>query len=644
MKKIFSGGTVKECLEKACEELKIDIDKINYEVIEEKKSFFKSKASITVSMEEKNKIEDLTNGSVKVENGKIIVKSPKIGGKPCMVTTTEHVKLLVDGVVRNGTIQLTEDNNIEIIYEENIASRSINISTNTNKMEAYLSIEYISKKIYSLSDKAEGIKINLDTLVKEEISPPKYTSMEIEMELKKNNIVFGIIKDAILKLEKGEGKNVLCAKGENAVDGKDDILELKFDSNLDDKKYEEDDIGNIDYKSIGIVESTDKDSILAVLIPGDYGKDGRDIKGNIIKHKEGKKINLKVGAGCSLKDPNTVVAAIKGKPCVKNNTFFVYEVHEVRNDIDMSTGNIKFVGDIVIYGSVKEDMEVEAGNSVLIYNDVERSKITSKGDTTIRGSIISSKIIGGGQDVIILNMLSELEALRDNLKMLIETTEEIKKYNLLGQDRTDGQIIKVLIETKFKAISKLSFSLMTKLRMHSEDYKKERLIDLIKGKLLGIAPINIKHYSELDEILNCIIEKVEIFKNRLSIPVSVNINYCQDSIIKSSGDIILTGKGEYVSDITAKRKIIFSEEKSVARGGILKADEEIRCRVVGSPSGASAITKLVVNESGHIWIDIAYENTAFIVGTREYIITEPSKNVHVYLDDKSDIVVDKILL
>lgn len=643
MKKIFNAENVKECLDKACEELNIDISKIDYEVIEEKKGFFKSKASISVVIGERDKIDDGINGSARVENGKIIIKNPKTGGKACSVTTGK-VKLLVDGSIKDGIVQLMEDNKIEIIYEENIPSRNINISISENKMEVYVSIEYVSEKIYSLRNKDEDNKINLDAFVKEEIFPPKYTSAQIETELKKNNIVFGIIKDAIMKLEKDGGKNILCARGESAVDGKDDILELKFGNSFDDKKYKEDDIGNIDYKSIGIVQSTDKDSILAVRIPGDCGKDGKDINGKIIRHKEGKKINLKVGVGCLLKDTNTVVATTKGKPCVKNNTFCVYEIYELQNDIDMSTGNIKFVGDIIIYGSVKEDMEVEAGNSVLIYKDVEHSKILSKGDTIIKGNIISSKIIGGGQDVIILSMLGELIALRDNLKMLIETIEEIKKYDLLGQDKTDGQIIKVLIETKFRKISTLSFGLITKLRINSEDYSKEKLIELIKGKLIGISPVNIKHYSELNELMDCIVEKIDIFKSRLSIPVSVNINYCQDSTIQSSGDIVLLGKGEYVSYITARKKIIFSKEKSVARGGILKADEEIRCRIVGSSSGSSAITKLIVNESGHIWIDIAYENTVVIIGTKEYTISEPSKNVHAYLDDAGDIVVDKILL
>ncbi len=57
---------------------------------------------------------------------------------------------------------------------------------------------------------------------------------------------------------------------------------------------------------------------------------------------------------------------MEGKPCVKSNIFYVYQVHEVKGDVDISTGNITFVGDVVVQGSVKEGMKVEAGNSVEI--------------------------------------------------------------------------------------------------------------------------------------------------------------------------------------------------------------------------------------------------------------------------------------
>lgn len=602
---------------------------------------FKKKASVLVTAEEKNNQESC-DGTIKVQDGKIIVKNPENGGKSASVVTSEHINIIVDEVPMKGKAYIREENKIDVITEDRDASRDISISTGIGSMEAYISIEYVPKVMYILRDIPESNTAVLEEAVKEKIYPPKFSTQDVMGELKKAGIVYGIKEEEIPKYLENGCKNVIIAKGDMPEDGKDDALECRFDSGFSNKIFAEDDNGTIDYKSIGEIKAVAKGSILAVRIPGCEGKDGKDIKGKVIKHKLGKKIKIRAGMGCILKDENTVEAAAEGKPCIKNNTFYVNEIYEIKSDVDLETGNIKFIGDIIIYGSVKEDMKVEGGNSVLIYKNTEHSKIVSKGDIEIRGSVIASDIAGGGKDVIKLSILENLNSLYENFKSLTDTVEQIQKYNLVGQDKSDGEIIKGLIETKFRVIPRISLRLITQLKLENQNDAEEELVNLLKGKIIGLAPINIKHYGELYDIVNCIKQKIEIVESGLSLPVNVKINYCQDSNIQSSGDIIFTGKGEYVSNITSNRKIIFSQAKSVARGGILKAGEEIRCRLVGSPS--SVPTKLIVEQKGHIWADNVYCNTKFVIGSREYIFETPSKDVHAYLNDKCDITVDKILM
>ena len=40
----------------------------------------------------------------------------------------------------------------------------------------------------------------------------------------------------------------------------------------------------------------------------------------------------------------------------------------------------------------------------------------------------------------------------------------------------------------------------------------------------------------------------------------------------------------------------------------------------------------------------AYYNTKFIVGEKEYLLEEPSRNIHAYLDSDRELVVDKFKL
>lgn len=222
----------------------------------------------------------------------------------------------------------------------------------------------------------------------------------------------------------------------------------------------------------------------------------------------------------------------------------------------------------------------------------------------------------------------------------MDTVLEIKRFNLLGKDASDGEIVKALIENKFKVIPKLCINIIRdNLLDNCED---NEVVIAIKDKLVGLAPLNIKHFGEIDDIISLLSMKSENMKNTLSLPVTVNISYCQDSTIQSSGDVIFTGKGMYVSNVIANNNVYFNSDRTIARGGTIKAKSEIRCKTVGSSGGVT--TKLIVGAKGHIWAEVAFQNTIFVVGGREYLLETPSKNIHVYINESGDLMVDKLLL
>lgn len=652
MEKLFTATTLEECLELASKELNVDSEKIIYKIVEEKKGFFRKSITISAStIEDEDKSEDENkniniNGSIKVSGGKIIVKDPQSGGNPATVIPSKGLTLLVDGEEVQTKMSVYEKSNIEVQFPSETPSRELSINISDNKMEAYANINYKPQQVFTLEEAEEGNSLFLKKKISEEIWPPLYNLSEIKEQISKCDITYGIIEENLNKcLEKKSVYALLIAKGNEVVNGEDDVLQIKFEVDKDLKKLVKQDTGNIDFKSIGSVSAVHKGDVLAVRYQGKEGKEGKDVKGNVIRCKAGKKLTLKASQGCSLKDENTVIAAIDGKPCIKSNAFYVYQIHEVADDVDVKTGDIKFIGDIIIKGSVKEGMKVESGNSIEINRDVERAEIIGRGNISIKGNLIFSKVIGGGENVERLKYIEVLNAFNSSLKELLVTIEEVKKFNLLGYGTTDGKIIKVLIENKFKNIPKLCLSILTesiKNRDDNADPLEEDLLREIRGKLMGLSPINIKHYSELDLLLTLLDKKIEVLKNDLLMPVDVSISYSQDSVVKSSGNVYITGKGMYVSEIEAYTAIYFTAEKSVVRGGMLKAKQEIKCKEVGSTGGVS--TKLIVNETGHIYANVAYQNTLFVVGNRESVLDEPAKDIHVYLDHDGEIVVDKFKL
>lgn len=526
------------------------------------------------------------------------------------------------------------DNSSSIVDNDkySISSRYLDINISGNGIEAYVTVTYSSHK--------ENMTENDD---KAKNKVPLYTLKELRDALDKAGIVYGIIEENLEKCLNENGvSNILIARGEEPIDGTDDILDIKFDIDKDIRKLNEDKRGRIDFKSIGAVSEVSKGDILAVIIPGNSGSDGRDIKGKSIRCMEGRQIKLRNSQGCEIVNENTVVATISGKPCIKNNAFYVYTVHEVPGDVNIKTGNIMFLGDIVVLGSVREGMKVISGNSVTVHQNVLDAEIKSRGDITLKGNVISSNINAGGEDTEKLKEIEVIDSFVKCMNDMITAIEEIKKFNLLGYDVSDGQIIKILSENKFKSTAKLCMNIIAHIikSRQNDNSQGEKLLTLVKDKLIGLAPLNIKHYSELFELVNAANERLEYLRSSLAIPVNVKLNYCQDSTVSSSGDIVISGRGSYVSTIYAQGNVYFTEEMSIVRGGSIKADAEIRCRTVGSLGGVT--TKLMTGEKGHIYAVTAYENTIFSVGGREIILDYASKNVHAYLDNNYELVVDKL--
>lgn len=655
MKKIFEETSLEKCLESASKEFNVPKDNLTYNILEEKKSFFRKKVVVEIEVledfisekeelkseirEEKQEIKE-SDGTVTVRDGKLIIKNPSEKGEPAIIRGGKNVKVLLNDQEVQGEIEIFENSKIDVSFEKNEPCRELKIYISEDSLEAYGQVLYVPQIIYKLKDKEENKSLILEAEVVKKIYPPKYNVEELKRELSNNKVVYGIIEENLKECVENNNR-ILVAKGKDAINGRDDEIEIKFKTTGDLSNLKEDKVGNIDFKSIGAVDAVSKDYVIAVRHKGTKGENGIDITGKVLKCKSGKKLNLKAGHGCLLKDEDTVVSAMAGKPCIRNNIFYVYQLHEVKADVDISTGNIKFIGDITIHGNVKEGMEVECGNELIIEKDVERANIKAKGNINIKGNIVASKICGGGEDVKKIKTLKDLKDINESISNLVMAVDEIKMYNLLGQNKKDGEIIKLLLENKFKMIPRLCINVIADMNMQSDGYVEDELVTLIRTKLLGISPINIKHYSELNLILECIKNKISDLESGLTLPVNVNISYCQDSNIQSSGDIVISGKGEYISDITANGSIYFLQERSVARGGCLKSKNEIKCRVVGSVAGVS--TKLQVEGHGHIWVDIAYHNTIFKVGPREYILDTPSKNVHAYLKD-GDIVVDRLML
>ena len=77
-----------------------------------------------------------------------------------------------------------------------------------------------------------------------------------------------------------------------------------------------------------------------------------------------------------------------GKITELNNRVNIFQVHELFGDVDLTTGNIEFNGDVIIHGNVMEGMSIRATGTVTVDKVVEAAYIDGKKGVILRGGVL----------------------------------------------------------------------------------------------------------------------------------------------------------------------------------------------------------------------------------------------------------------
>lgn len=307
---------------------------------------------------EENKPQD---GYVSIIDNKIIIKDPINNGKKAKIIPGPEIILKINNERVVKKCEICSSDNIEFEFEVNNAKRKLDIRTSVDKLTATVDIEYIPSEVLKLKDKEEALTIELESEIQEKVFPKRFSEEELIEGIKAKGIVNGIIDEnmSVASME-SEVTGLIIAQGKAAVDDEDDEIKYFFQvskSNL----LEESSDGSIDYKSIGHVKPILQGQVLCQLIKGKEGVDGVDIFGNVLKKKPGKRLRLGAGEHTAIEN-NKLISLTDGKAYLNNGKVNVVKVHEITTDVDISTGNISFIGDIIIHGEVKDNMKVIAGH------------------------------------------------------------------------------------------------------------------------------------------------------------------------------------------------------------------------------------------------------------------------------------------
>ncbi len=189
-------------------------------------------------------------------------------------------------------------------------------------------------------------------------------------------ILHGIDREAVQRAYDRPGIQVVCAKGDPPVDGTNAVIEYTFDLTKKGQPVELPD-GRVDFKDLNLYTVVAEKDVLAEKTPPTQGTTGTDVLGQPVFAKAGKDLLMPAGKNVYV-DDNKLVAGIAGQMQIVNNKVHVSPVIEIKGDVDLSTGNIEFVGNVVIRGSVQAGFTVKADGNIEIYGSVSGGTVDGK--------------------------------------------------------------------------------------------------------------------------------------------------------------------------------------------------------------------------------------------------------------------------
>ena len=212
------------------------------------------------------------------------------------------------------------------------------------------------------------------------VLPPNCRELKLDEVLEKikaSGVVFGLDHEAIKKAYNSPGNGVVCARGQQPIHGTN--AEIKQHVTVGGiRRPEEMEDGSVDFKHLNLFTTVQQGDLLAEKIPATPGTPGSDVLGSPVVAKPGKDLLLPVGKNVQVIDTYKIVAEIPGQFLVVNNKINVMPVIEIKEDVDLSTGNIEFIGNVTIRGSVQPGFSVKADGNVEIFGTVSGGIVEGK--------------------------------------------------------------------------------------------------------------------------------------------------------------------------------------------------------------------------------------------------------------------------
>lgn len=202
----------------------------------------------------------------------------------------------------------------------------------------------------------------------------------------KAGIKFGTLEENINQflIDRRYCTDYILAKAMPAVPGRDAVITYHFNTDRTQKPKTNED-GSVDFHTLDMISHCRKGDVLATMSPVDYGKPGLDICGNVIRPNKVNNRVLRHGNKITMsEDGLTLFSEVDGHVTLTDGRVFVSDTYDIAADVDTSTGDIVYDGNVVVKGNVITGFSIHAKGDVEVYGVVEGAYIEAGGQIILR--------------------------------------------------------------------------------------------------------------------------------------------------------------------------------------------------------------------------------------------------------------------
>ncbi|MBL0388938.1 DUF342 domain-containing protein [Tumebacillus sp. ITR2] len=263
-----------------------------------------------------------------------------------------------------------------------------------------------------------------ETLLEEQELPALNYDCLVD-HLRQNGVSYGVdmvsCQQLVMNPRAYIGGKTKIAMGKEPINGENASIEIMINNESEQSPRMLED-GRVDFYNLGVVNTVLKGQLLARKTPATEGIQGVGVGGAALMAKPGRDVRLPAGKNTTIsEDTLNLLADADGHVSYnpRESKINVFNVFEVKGDVDFSVGNIDFLGNVKVNGSVLPgfkivaagDIEVagfvdgailEAGGDILIRGGVQmRSKGLIKASGTVRSRFMQGANVEAGLDVIV---------------------------------------------------------------------------------------------------------------------------------------------------------------------------------------------------------------------------------------------------